>query len=259
MDGNDVERLVELSLDGELGPSEEADLAARITGSPEARDRALRTKRFQLGLRDKLREASRDCLTPPDLHQRVVYQLRREAERAPPRRGLPWGRAVAATLAVAVVVVAGWSTSAETLDTEDLVERHSRNRPPELRPRGSLDETHAFLRTHLGFAVQVPQVREPNVRLVGVRLARLRNHEAAHLMFDHRGARISMLAFAKPSRFRPPDDFSVRTVAGREVSLGQHRGYNLVAFEEGEVMYTLVSMLEPERLLSLVASVRPSN
>lgn len=258
MDGNDVERLVELSLDGELGPSEEADLAAQISGSPEAHDRALRTKQFHLGLRDKLREASHDTLTPPDLQHRVVYQLRREADGVRDAR-LPWGRAVAALLAVAVVVVAGWSSSAETLDTEDIVDRHSRNRPPELRPRGSLDETHHFLRAHLGFPVHVPELREPHVRLVGVRLARMHNHEAAHVMFDHRGARISMLAFPRPARFRPPEGFSTRVITGREVTVGQHRGYNLATFSEGDVMYTLVSVLDQDQLLSLVSGFRPSN
>jgi hypothetical protein len=258
MDGDDVERLVELSLDGELGPSEEADLAAQITGSPEARDLARRTKRFHLGLRDKLREASKDTMTPPDLEHRVVYRLRCESEGAREARR-PWGRAVVATLAVAVVVVAGWSTSAEVMDPEDLVERHSSNRPPELRPRGSLDETNQFLRSHLGFLVHVPEIREPHVRLVGVRLAQLRNHEAAHVMFDHRGARISMLAFPRPSRLRPPAGFTTRVVSGREVVVGQHRGYNLVAFAEGDVAYALVSVLDREQLLSLVSGFRPSN
>ena len=258
MDGNDVERLVELSLDGELGPSEEADLAAQITGSPEARDLARRTKHFRVGLRAKLREASKDTLTPPDLHHRVVYRLRCEADDVREAR-LPWGRAIAATLAIAVVVVAGWYTGAEVMDVEDIVERHGRNRPPELRPRGSLEETHQFLRAHLAFPVHVPEIREPHVRLVGVRLAQLRNREAAHVMFDHRGARISMLAFPRPSRFRPPDGFGTRVVAGREVVVGQHRGYNLAVFSEGDVVYALVSMLDLEQLLSLLSGFRPSN
>lgn len=258
MDGRDVERLVELSLDGELEPSEEADFAARVKGSPLAREEARRVREYHLGLREKLREASRDTLTPPDLRARVVYRLRREVDQVR-ERTFPWGRAVAATLSVAVVALASWAGTTETLDPEDLVARHSRNRPPEIQSRGSGPTLARFLEPNLGYPVQVPQAVDPNVRLVGARLASIRNHDAAHVMYDHRGARISLFAFPKPRWVRPPEGFRSEVVRGREVILGQHRGYNVVSFAENELMYALVSDLDSEELVSIVAGFRPSN
>jgi len=258
MDGRDVERLVELSIDGELAPSEEADLAAHMNEAPHVRDEARRTKEFHLSLREKLRAASDDTLTPPNLRSRVVYRLRCEADEQRDR-AFPWGRAIAATLSIAVVALASWANTAEPLDFEDAVARHSRNRPPEFRARGSLGELTHFLEPNLGYSVTVPQAADPQVRLVGARLASIRNHEAAHVMYDHRGARISLFAYPKPRRVRVPEEFEARIVRGREVILGEHRGYNVVSFTEGDVMYALVSDLDVQQLVGWVADFRPSN
>lgn len=258
MDGRDVEQLVELSIDGELAPSEEADLAVRLTESPVARDRAERTKHFQLGLRDKLREASRDTMTPPGLQARVVYRLRREAE-AEHERTFPWGRATAALLGVAVVALGSWYSTAEPMDVDDLVGRHTRNRPPEFKARGSLADVHRFLQPNLGYAVHVPPTSERNLVLVGARLASIRNHDAAHVMYDHRGARVSLFAYPEPHRVRLPETFRVRHLCDREVFIGDHRGYTVVSFADAGVMYALVSSLDPEQLVSFAADFCPSN
>jgi anti-sigma factor RsiW len=257
MDGQDVERLVELSIDGELAPAEEADLEAQINGSPQTREEAQRVKTFHVGLRRKLRAASQDTLTPPNLKSRVVYRLRCPDEGTGLSR--PWGRAVAATLVIAAVAVASWSSGQETVDVEEVVARHSSNLPPEVRARGSHERVRDFLDRNLGYPVQVPRIEERHTRLLGARLTSLGRSDAAQVMLDHRGDRISLFPLPRPSRFRPPPGFEPRVVHGRDVVVGQHRGYQLVLFADGEVVYTLVGTVEPNQLEALVGGFRPSN
>ncbi|MGF1509341.1 MAG: anti-sigma factor family protein [Myxococcota bacterium] len=254
MDGREVERFVEFSLDGELEPGEAAELGARINESPEAKALFQRELQFRSRLKQSLRTASSDCQTPDQLKERVVARLRTEdlGTRAP-----AWGRMLAVTLTVSALVVVSWSTSGPALDPEEPVAKHSQNRPPEYRPRSNLEEASRFFERHLGYPVPVPRLDQhhPHVRLVGVRLDNISNRDAAYMMYDHRGARISVFAVPKPRNEGrvAPASFISRQVGGRAVVAGQHRGYNVVSFDQGAFQYLLVSDVDRDELMELVA------
>jgi anti-sigma factor RsiW len=113
-----------------------------------------------------------------------------------------------------------------------------------------------FLSAHLEYPVELPRFDEErsNVRLVGARLASIANRDAAYVMYDQRGARISLFAYPKPRRFAPPPGFGEREAHGRTLQVGTHRGYNVVTWLSGNTVYALVSEVDHDRLVELAAS-----
>lgn len=252
MEGHEVEQLVELSLDGELDREDEAELRRRLDSDPEQSKTYHRERRFKDNLQKRLRDATVDCPTPSHLRAAVSERIEVEEVRV---RGLGWGRSVAASLAVAGLVVISWVTVQEEFDPEGLVSVHSTNPPPDVRPRGNPTTVKAFFRNRLGFDVPVPRLERsiPNLRLVGARLAHIKDREAAYLMYEKRGARISVFAFPKPGGLRQPEHFVPDDVDGRRILTGRHRGYNVSYFQDGEMVYSVVGDVEPVEIQRLVA------
>ncbi len=162
----------------------------------------------------------------------------------------------------AVVMLLGilsWTFNRDgLLDPEEAVGHHVMNPPPDVRALGSADPILDFLTQHLKHEVRVPQFEHARsqVRLVGVRLDRLSNREAAFLMYDQRGARISLFAIPCGRRVTNMQDFRARSVDGRQVFVGQHRGYSMVAWGQEGVLYSMVSNVDEEELVRLVSMAR---
>lgn len=254
MDCRDIERLAELSLDGEIDAKEQAHLERHLAACPGCRGSVGSLNWYQAQLRAKLQSSSDDCLIPADLRSRIATNIQHEARRT---TSAPWRRAVPISLGIGAILLLIWSPQSEaTLDPEDSVRRHTRNLPPEVRARGSEREVHRFFEKNLAYRVAVPRPRSAgsNVRLVGARLSNIDNHDAAYLMYDHRGARISLFAYPKPKRFRKPTGFTERTVHGQPLLVGKHRGYNVVAWEQGQTVYSLVSDVDSSELIDLAVS-----
>lgn len=161
-----------------------------------------------------------------------------------------------------LVGLSAGSTSEATSLIDETVARHSSNHPPEIRA-GSLTEAQAreakvrrFLSKNLRYPVSVPNLeRDASVKLVGARLSNLRDRDAAIVMYDHRGARVSL--FAVPtSDFGSPEGFERLRVGPRELLVGQRRGYNVVSWREGSLMYSLVSNVDSGELVRLVSMAR---
>ncbi|NJK89609.1 MAG: hypothetical protein HC923_09520 [Myxococcales bacterium] len=256
MDARDVERLVELSLDGELDPAEEAELS-RVQLSPEARTAAARAKHFHVHLRDKLRAATDDTLTPPSLRARISYRLQREVD-VERDRVFPWGRAVAATLAVTVLVLASWSDASSAFDVEERSRCTAATRHRKCGPRGLASVERSSTTTSATPVRMPPPSRASSPGCLGARLAVMDSHDMAYLMYDRRGARVSLFAVPKQARFRPPSTFRPATFRGRPVVVGQHRGYNVVSYADDRVTYWLVGNLDTDELMAFVPE-DPSN
>lgn len=250
MDCREAERFSDLSLDGETEPSEQAAFDAHVTSCGRCSERFHAQSWYQNNLRQKLQESS-DRLEPPsNLKVRITAQISEE------RRPLPW--ATPALVAAGLAAVAGftWSQAGGGLDPEEPVARHTHNLPPEVRARGDVMEVSRFLSAHLEYPVELPRFNEQssNVRLVGARLASIANRDAAYVMYDQRGARISLFAYPKPRRFEPPPGFTEREAHGRTLQIGTHRGYNVVTWLSGNTVYALVSEVDHDRLVELAAS-----
>ncbi len=254
MECRDIERLAELSLDGEIDANDKADLEAHLAKCPGCKNSVSGRSWYQAQLRAKLQSTSDNIQLPDDLRARIATQIHHEAHTS---GRVPWRRLVPVSVAAAALLLVIWSPQSEaTLDPEDPVRRHTKNLPPEVRARGSEREVHRFFEKNLKYRVAVPRPQTPrsNVRLVGARLSNIANQDAAYVMYDHRGARISLFAYPKPKRFGTPPGFEERRVHGQPLLVGQHRGYNVVTWSQGQTVYSLVSDVDASELIDLAVS-----
>lgn len=196
---------------------------------------------------------------PADLRGRILSQARAEDHR----RSFPLGRLIGAGLAMSAIGALSWTAgNDETSMLEETVARHSSNLPPEVRAR-SLDEdpedpeVHRFLERNLRYPVAVPHLGRSDlpVRLIGARLSNISDRDAAYMMYDHRGAKVSLFAVPAPNRtLESAKGFERRAVGGRVLLVGQRRGYNVVSWRDRDLMYSLVSDVDPGELVQLVSS-----
>lgn len=252
MECNEVDRFSELNLDGETDPDTRAQLEVHFDRCPTCRGRHEARRRVVNALRTKLVSGAAVAETPVALRSRVAQRLRAESNR---EAGL--GRVIALSVATAGVIVFAWGFGpGEPIVPEDAAQRHSRNLPPEVRAESDSAPVKKFLKRNLSYAVDVPQFQDPHVRLVGARLSNIQDRDAAYVMYDARGARISLFAYPKPALSARPVNFEERVVRGRPVLVGQHRGYNVVAWEDRELVYSLVSDVDASELIRLVSSTK---
>lgn len=248
MECHDVERQAQLSIDDELSGREKADLEQHLGQCRRCQNSVGATRWFHHQLRAKLSESSDVLQAPVGLEQRICRRIRTERPRRPLRYMVP------AAVAAGLVGVLSFTPAQDaSLDPEEAVLRHSRNMPPEVRARGSESEVQRFFQRNLRYEVEIPRLplRSPHLRLVGGRLSNLANHEAAHLMYDHRGARISVFARPLSKGWSRPAHFNERNVDGLPLLVGRHRGYNVVALRRKNVLYSLVSDVDDVQLIEL--------
>ena len=247
MECREATRLVQLRADHEIAPDECDHLDAHLHQCEPCR--------AELNASRRVRALLKDAATPscPDLVRERIERRVRSEQRVP----------VAPFSAVAVVllgvVMAGLTFSAGTEDeiVEETVTRHGKNLPPEVGI--DKNQVQAFLRQNLRYSIAVPELRHRDrpVRLVGARLSNVRDRDAAYVIYDHRGARLSL--FALPSESTPqrdPSGFQRQRVGERDVLVGRRRGYNVVSWKDRDLQYSLVSDVDKSELVELVSSVR---
>lgn len=252
MECREVDSFAELSFDGELDAVDRAELERHLHRCPSCRRRVELLGWFQSQVRAHLQTPCEELTPPAELRTRVTARLRVEERR----RASGLTRALPVTLGIAALATLSWSTTASTstLDPDASVERHAARLPPEVRALGESRGVQRFLEQNFGRAVDIPDVRRalPHLRLVGARLDHVADRRAAYLMYDHRGARVSVLVYPFEEQFVAPPRFESRNVSGQPVFLGRHRGYNVMAWTRGDLVYSVVSDVDAYELERLV-------
>lgn len=253
MDCREAERFIDLRIDGEIEPAEGGMLESHLSSCAICRTRYHAQGKCVSTVRAKLREANDQTRTPIGLRTRIVARVSDDEAK----EGFAWGRVVSVSLGVSMIAVLSWSgTSGKPMVPEEAVTRHSGNLPPEVRADyEDARRVQTFLSSNLRYPVSVPRFeRNPNVKLVGARLSNLDDSDAAYVMYDRRGAKLSLFAYPKPARFVRPADFQEARAGTKTVLVGKRRGYNVVAWEEGDLVYSLVSDIDPKEMLDLAAA-----
>jgi anti-sigma factor RsiW len=259
MDCSDLERSIDAYLDGEFDASERAEADLHLEGCPRCRILADERKTMRDALRTKLREA----MAAPAPAGRAPDALRKRIEEALAHRRRPlWRRAlspipistVAACAAGALLVLL--THTGDSALVEEAVKSHHRGLPLEVMASVAGEAPIlAWFADKLDFNPAPPRFRADGVRLLGARLAHLREWPAAYIRYE--------LPKGQAGLFIVDDPKGRFDASGREVRLGQQiirlgasRGYNVAVWRDHEIVYSLVSDLDEAALYELVRTAQ---
>jgi anti-sigma factor (TIGR02949 family) len=248
MDCQEVQGLLDAYLDGDFGEQEKAAIAAHLDGCP----RCSEVVRFGEVFRRRLRESQQEPAAPAGLERRI----RRALAEAEPRDswmvfGLRWlvPAAAAVALMVGVVVSKRSGRKPDAVLAQQSVEWHRRQLPMDVTG-SSPDTIRRFFSDKVPFAVRPPVFEQPRVRLEGGRLANLKEHTAAYLVYQVGGERVSVFIF--DSNALPPSGTIVR-VGPRRVRWHRLRGYSVALYSSGGTGYAVASEMDHQRMIQLIA------
>jgi len=258
----DVERLLEPYLDGEFDLGERSGIEGHLSVCERCRHTAAEARSFRTALRAKLRAATAPGTAPGTAPESLRLSIRQALDREQ-RPALPWWKrlfaplpvgALAACVAGALVVLAGHRST--DLLVEDAVRKHARDLPLELSAASVAPESiPQMLASKLEFNPRPPTFQASGVRLVGARLAQLREWPAAYMRYQTPRGQVGLFIIDDPDR-RVGEP-------GREVRLGRAtirvinaRGYNVAVWRRDEIVYSLVSDLDEGDLVRLVETAQ---
>jgi anti-sigma factor RsiW len=261
-DCSDVERLLEPYLDGEFEADDRSSIETHLATCAPCRDGAASAMAFRSALRARLREAfapgSAQATAPDSLRRRISAAL--DAEEARPATW--WRRlvsplpvaALAACVAGALVVFAGHRATDPLV--EEAVRKHARDLPLELHTASIAPELiPAMLASKLDFNPKPPAFRADGVKLVGARLAQIRDWPAAYMRYDTPRGPVGLFIIDDPQRRVAEEGHRVN--AGPEtVWVMNMRGYNVAVWRRNEIVYSLVSDLDEADLVRLVETAQ---
>ena len=132
-----------------------------------------------------------------------------------------------------------------------MVAKHQSRLPIEVS--GGSDQIKQWYVDKVDFPVRPPQLcRDVACSLRGGRLASIGEHQAAYLVYDVHGDKVSVFIF-------DANDTSIETrrktvIGNREVYFDQEHGYNVALFRDHGVGYAIASDLDQEQMLKMVSS-----
>ena len=120
----------------------------------------------------------------------------------------------------------------------------------ELRTTNPADVT-SWLENRLGLSVSFPSAAPGGERLVGARVSSIGSQEAAQLLYDRHGRRISL--FITERAFRLRERAQEHVVEGVEVYLANLRGVRVAWWDEGDHLYMVAARASETEVLDFAA------
>lgn len=257
----DVQKLIHPYVDGELGNDaagdgdERASFERHLSGCRACRDLASYQTMFKSALRQRMPRKQ----APADLVARIRGDLARMPVPVPAWRRQLW-RATPVVAAAAILLLLGVSlhrrgTTSAVVSSS--IQKHTSELPVEIASRDA-DSVRTWFRGKVAFPVRAPHfAAEPAAQLVGARLSNLRDRDAAYLVYEINGAKVSVFVF-DPSLVELGEDDGYRMVSGRKVYLDEHGPYNVALFSDRGVGYAITGDVDEQTMLRLVsASLSP--
>lgn len=243
---DDVERFLDAYIDGEFAAEDRGALEAHLEACPGCAERLRQRAR----LKAALKAACPRPALPDDLRPRILAALADEEARAraSQRRRLAWAALPAGALAV-LLGAFGLLRQSPSPVAAEAIARHERNLPIEVT--GGDEKVRDWFTQKVDFAVHPPRLPN-NAALRGGRLANIRDRQAAYLVYDVGGRKVSVFVF-------DPGDLRLggkqqRQIGNRQVFLDSERGYNVALFRHHDVGYAFTSDMDQDHMLQLVSS-----
>lgn len=254
MECRDLERLLPAYADGEFASAESAEAKLHLATCPACREEVSGQMAFRAFLQERV--ARTRPAAPDALRARIRKDVAKERAVETLRRFAAYSAFAAGLVVVASTgyVIASGRQASEPLDMVlDAVDKHARALPVEVTPAAG--DVDSWFRGKVDFNVRAPHFRSPGARLVGARLANVRERQAAYLVYggDDPGRRMTLLVFPGGD-VRFPDGHT-RHVGGQDVVLANEKGYNVALWRNKGIVYSLVSDLDEKDVLQLVSQV----
>jgi mycothiol system anti-sigma-R factor len=241
-----ISRFVDTYLDGEFAETDRAEFEGHMNDCELCRGKV----RVQAEWKQAIRAAAPREQAPAALRNRVARSIARESKpmlswRAWAVRAMPAAAAVG-LVATFMISKVQWSPVAA-----DVVAKHQKMMPIEVS--GGSDQVKQWYVDKVDFPVRPPQLcRQAACPLRGGRLASIGDHQAAYLVYDVNGDKVSVFVFDANDM---PIETRRKTVIGnREVYFDQEHGYNVALFRDRGVGYAIASDLDQEQMMKMVSS-----
>lgn len=255
---SEIERFIDLYLDAEFGEEDKAKFEAHLESCGACRKQV----EAQVQWRRRIAEASPKVAAPTNLRNLIAAGLD-ESERSH-RRATNRRRAFAAMMvpaaaaaAYALVLLRPTQQKKPMLAlpvVADVVQKHSRNMPIEVSTSKE-DDVRRWYSDKVSFPVRPPQFKTVSgqASLRGGRLANVRERDAAYLVYDVNGNKVSVFMF-DPSEMHG-QEMPRETAGNHQVTFGNDRGYNVALFEDAGVGYAIASDMDRESMVKLISAV----
>jgi anti-sigma factor (TIGR02949 family) len=191
-------RFLDLFVDGELSPEENAEMMAHL----ESCERCRTLAEAEIILKEKIRDANISKRAPKSLRSQVHQAVSREASSFWRSRVFFGGALAIGVSASALLVVVLLHSKATPEDLSDLaVQNHEEVTGQEVF--GDAQKVTKFLETHAPFKFKIPLQPSPSLNLVGAKVTNLGSRPAVFYFYDCHGKRLSVAQYpekkAKPS------------------------------------------------------------
>jgi len=243
-----ISRFVDTYLDGEFAETDRAEFEAHLGDCEMCRGKV----RVQAEWKQAIKAAAPREQAPAALRNRVARSIARESKpmlswRAWAVRAMPAAAAVG-LVATFMISKVQWSPVAA-----DVVAKHQKMMPIEVSGSGGSDSVRKWYADKVDFPVRPPQLcRQQACSLRGGRLASIGDKQAAYLVYDINGDKVSVFIFDASDM--PIETRRKAVIGNREVYFDQEHGYNVALFRDRGVGYAIASDLDQEQMVKLVSS-----
>jgi anti-sigma factor (TIGR02949 family) len=240
-----ISRFVDTYLDQEFGEGDRAEFEGHLSECETCSAKV----RMQAEWKRAIKAAAPRELAPAALRNRVSRQLARESK--PMLSWRQWAtRAMPAAAAVGLIATLMISKVQWSPVAADVVAKHQRNLPLEIY--GGSDQVKQWYSDKVDFPVRPPQFRNMEAAFRGGRLASIGDKQAAYLVYDIKGNKVSVFVF-DPSQL-PIEARRKAVIGNREVFFDEEHGYNVAMFRDRGVGYAIASDLDDAAMSKLVSA-----
>jgi mycothiol system anti-sigma-R factor len=249
----ELEPFVYPYLDGELELEERVEIEAHLASCPECARRVEEER----ALKNVVRLGGQ-TRAPGHLRDVIAQGLHETHRRERALRWLKISAAAAVVISVSGGVVYQRHAAVRQRYLADAAIRHGKKLPDEVTPP-TPDAIEAWFDGKLDYRVKVPALT--NAKVTGARLSNVRDMPAAYISYEAQpvpgeARRVGLFVM-------DDDKGELSAEAWPDVEVTQSHGYNVATWRQGEMVYELVSDLEPGEIRQLLAmptvpSVHPS-
>lgn len=228
-------RFLDLFVDGELSPEENAEMVAHL----QTCDRCRALAKAEILLKEKIREVYASKKAPNSLRLQVQEVVSREM--SPFWRSKTfWGGALGIAVASCALLSLVFLSSGETPeDLSDLAVK-SHEEVTDQQVFGDAQKITKFLETHAPFKFKIPFQPSSSLNLVGAKVTNLGSRPAVLYFYDVQGKRLSVAQYPKmkPKRSKP--------------RIFRKKHYLVATYDDDDLGYTLVGDMKETEVLNFL-------